>query len=57
MDVDTCTYNVVDWVNQPLDANFDGYGTCAELCGRFDWDCLRLEERSDNLCNGHRSNA
>ena len=50
----TCTYNTVDWGWSDGTNFFDGRSTCSKLCAQFGWECLRLEERRDNLCGGAR---
>ena len=50
----TCTYNVIDWNWNDGHKIFDGNSTCSKLCLQFGWECLRLEERDDNLCGGKR---
>ena len=44
----TCRFNVID----PGYSGYDYYnsGSCQEMCSTFGWDCLRLEEYSDNAC-------
>ena len=44
----TCRFNVID-------PGYDGYdyynsGSCQDMCSTFGWDCVRLEEYSDNVC-------
>ena len=36
----TCRFNVID----------PNSGSCQDMCSTFGWDCLRLEEYSDNAC-------